>query len=107
MQIGDKIEISGHAFKCVAYTPHISESGRESIWLVMAGRCAECGARFKCTISRTQLIAGKINRRCDIHKRPGVVVDRRRSIKRAEAHRAAMARARTQLRQLRSARWLD
>jgi hypothetical protein len=109
MQIGDKIEISGQTFKCVDYSPHITADGREQTYLVMRTRCPECGSRVDFTATRTSIIRckGGLVRRCQLHKRPGLPVDRRRSSKRAQDHRAAMARVRMQMRRLRDANWMN
>jgi hypothetical protein len=107
MQVGDKIEISGQMFKCVDYSPYITRNGREVIYLVMRGRCADCRVSFSFITSRTSLAGGSIIRRCKLHRDPGRRVDHRRSVKRAEAHQAAMARVRMQMRRLRDAHWLN
>src|SRR4029077_19905352 len=100
MQIGDKIEISGQTFKCVDYSPYITANGRELVYLVMRSRCADCGAYFRFTTSRSSMARGPHVRRCKLHRDPGRVVDRRRSTKRAESHQAAMSRVRVQMRRL-------
>jgi hypothetical protein len=45
-------------------------------------RCADCGQAFEFKTTKSNLHAGALNRRCDLHKKPGDPVDRNLAAKR-------------------------
>ena len=71
---GDTFRRRGQKYRYDGLVDHRTEAGR---WVELAEvttRCAECGDRFSFKTRRSKLQRGPLNRRCDLHKHPGVPV---------------------------------
>lgn len=67
--------VSGQAYKEVGREPYLRKNGKLTELIVWRSHCAECGEPFEI---RTSAKSRRFipNRRCHLHKQPGVRVKR-------------------------------
>jgi hypothetical protein len=64
-----------------------TKDGRSLIVYVLRSKCHECGARFEFTAPITWIDAGKLRRRCDLHKARGRPILPRRTRRKGQRRR--------------------
>ena len=60
--------LDGQRYVVVGSDRHVRTDGETVPIILWRSRCAECGEPFEC---RTGLKAQALNRRCEMHRRPG------------------------------------
>lgn len=88
-EIGATRRRKGQKYRCIDVEPYVTRFGFEIGLLVIESDCPDCGRRFRCKCSKTNMRNGQVNRRCDRCKAPGkaVVMPRKR-----RAHRRRLQR---------------
>lgn len=77
MRIGQTVTRAYQRYKYVGKRRHISRDGRALELIVLTSHCVDCGAPFEFATTRWALKNG-LNRRCSLHKAPGVRVGSKR-----------------------------
>lgn len=77
--IGELIMLDGQRYELIGIEPYERKNGVQSHLLEWESHCADCGQRFTIKTGRS---IKHLNRRCDLHKKSGVPVAKRRRKKR-------------------------
>jgi hypothetical protein len=71
---GDTFTKGGQKHTCVGFQDYTNMAGRTSKLVILESRCGDCGAPFRFMTTLGALRRREVNRRCPLHKRPGVRV---------------------------------
>lgn len=66
--IGTTIALDDQVYELIAIEPHVRKDGVSTLLLVWSTSCAYCADPM---LVRSGLHVAALNRRCDVHKRPG------------------------------------
>jgi hypothetical protein len=78
VKIGSSVKKDRQRYYYVGFEDYENRFGHCSELIVLRSRCAECGAPFRFMTTPGQIKRRALNRRCDVHKKPGVPVQSRR-----------------------------
>ena len=73
---GMNIDYRGQHYRCEAIAPYTRKDGKPSALAIIASECAKCGEPFTMTLPAA-VEKFMPNRRCKLHKRPGIKVRQR------------------------------
>jgi len=87
MKIGAKRTARGQEYRCIDTELYLTLDERYVDLFVLESECATCGRRYTFKTTRNQIKRGKLNRRCEMHRRPGHTVERERAWREIRAKR--------------------
>lgn len=71
MKIGKHFTRRGQRYRFLGERPYWTRGGRYLLLALVEGRCAECGAPFETTATKTAVANGELVRRCKRHRKVG------------------------------------
>jgi hypothetical protein len=78
MRIGATFKKGRQRYECVGLRDYVNQAGYESRLIVLKSRCAECGALFEFMTTGSKVKKREVNRRCELHRQPGIRIEQRR-----------------------------
>jgi hypothetical protein len=75
MRVRDTFTKTGQQYTCVGFQDYTNMAGRTSKLVILESQCVDCGAPSRFMTTSGALRRREVNRRCALHKWPGVRVE--------------------------------